>query len=127
MILICALVLANTNTAIANESVPAATAEEHLDILIAEYFPQNFKVMKAIAHCESGGKHRNPDGTLVANAGTARGAFQLLMRIHAPEMKRLGLDPNNDDDYMTYVRRLYDAQGLAPWADSKRCWKHKVA
>jgi uncharacterized protein YfbU (UPF0304 family) len=48
------------------------------------------------------------------------------MRVHGPEMKKMGLDPNNDDDYMEYVRHLVDEQGLAPWAESKSCWKRAV-
>lgn len=125
-IVICTLALAIASPTIASESL--ATEGKSVEILIAEHFPDNYKTMRAIATCESGLVHRK-NGKLLPNAegGSARGSFQLLMRIHGPEMKRLGLDPNNDDDYMTYVRHLKDEYGLSPWAESKKCWKHKLA
>ena len=110
---------------IANES--QATSGESVKVLIAEHVPDNYRTMTAIARCESGLVHRE-NGKLLPNreGSTARGAFQVLMSVHGPEMERLGLDPNNDDDYMTYVRTLYKQQGLAPWAESKHCWKKAV-
>lgn len=106
-----------------------AAEGEEVAQLIAEYFPNEYPTMVAIASCESTGLvHKLENGKLIPNAdgGTARGVFQVLMRVHGPEMKRLGLDPNNDDDYMTYVRHLYDESGLAPWKASKKCWKNKI-
>lgn len=102
-----------------------ATSGESVVTLIAAHFPDKFKTMKAIAKCESGLVHRE-NGKLLRNreGSSARGAFQVLMRVHAPEMKRLGLDPNNDDDYMTYVQYLVDNFGLTPWAESKGCWRY---
>lgn len=100
-----------------------------VELLIAEYFPEAKKTMVAIASCESTGLiHREEDGSLLRNkeGSTARGVFQVLMRVHGPEMKRMGLDPNNDDDYMTYVRHLKDTYGLTPWEETKDCWKHKL-
>ena len=128
MILICALGLATANPAIAGESVAAAEQPETINELIVEYFPHNYRTMFAVAKCESRGLHRNPDGSLIANPkSSARGVFQVLMRVHKPEMVRLGLNPNNDEDYIKYVRRLYDAQKLQPWAESKGCWKRRLA
>lgn len=128
-LVICLLGLANPNPAIADESLADTAVEQvHAETLIAEYFPDNYRIMKAIAICESGLIHRQPDGNLKQNdSGTsAEGMFQVLMSAHKKEMLRLGLDSNNDDDYMTYVKIMYNAQGLAPWADSKKCWKRKV-
>lgn len=124
-IVICALGLALATPTIADESL--ATEGKSVEKLIAEYFPDKYTTMRAIATCESGLVHRK-NGKLLPNKGgsTARGAFQVLMRIHGPEMKRMGLDPNNDDDYMTYVRYLEESQGLNPWAESKGCWKRKL-
>ncbi len=102
-----------------------ATAGKSVVDLIAEHFPGKFKTMKAIAKCESGLVHRVNGRLLPNNEGSpARGAFQVMMNIHGPEMKRLGLDPNDDDDYMTYVQYLVDNFGLSPWAESKGCWQH---
>ena len=102
-----------------------ATTGESVIIVIAEHFPTNFKTMKAIAKCESGLVHR-VNGKLLPNreGSPARGVFQVLMSVHGPEMERLGLDPNNDDDYMTYVKYLVDNFGLTPWAESKDCWQY---
>ncbi len=112
--------------ALANESLPAASDEaEEIASLIQEYFPDNYRTMLAVARCESGLEHRDENGNLLPNqsGGSARGVFQVLMRIHRDEMRRLGLNPEDDRDYMEYVRRLYDAQGLAPWAESEHCWR----
>jgi len=102
----------------ADESLAPEAQIEHVTKLIVEYFPENVATMKRIARCESGMIHRDVDGTLLPNAegGTARGAFQVLMRIHRVKIKRMGLDYNNDRDYMQYVRHLYDIDGTTPWA-----------
>ena len=128
MIAICALALAHTSPTIASESLAAEGKE--VAQLIAQFFPDEYKTMVAIASCESTGLvHREPDGSLIQNqgGGSARGVFQVLMRVHSPEMKRMGLDPNNDDDYMTYVRHLKENYGLSPWSESRKCWKRKAA
>lgn len=125
LIVICSLG-AFTAPSIADES--QATSGVSVVAMIVEHFPDKAKTMKAIAKCESGLVHRE-NGQLLPNrkGSTARGAFQVLMRVHGPEMKKMGLDPNNDDDYMTYVRHLVDEQGLAPWAESRGCWKRAVS
>jgi hypothetical protein len=114
------------SSAAANDT--QATSGESVVAMIAEHFPNKFKTMKAIAKCESGLVHRE-NGKLLPNreGSPARGAFQVLMSVHGPEMKRLGLDPNDDDDYMTYVQYLVDNFGLSPWAESKPCWQHAVS
>lgn len=127
MIAICALALAHASPTIASESLAADGKE--VEQMIAQFFPEEHKTMVAIASCESTGLvHREADGSLIPNkeGSSARGVFQVLMNLHGPEMKRMGLDPNNDDDYMTYVRYLKETFGLTPWAESKNCWKHKL-
>jgi hypothetical protein len=91
---------------------------------IQRYFP-DAPIMLLIAHCESTGLvHREPTGELRRNleGGTARGVFQVLMRVHRDEFDRLGLNPNRDHDYFTFVRRLYDKYGTEPWDPSQHCW-----
>ncbi len=86
--------------------------------------------MKAIANCESTGLlHRLPDGSLLPNkkGSSARGVFQVLMSVHAEEMQRMELDPNDDDDYTTYVRHIRNTQGLSAWKESSDCWNPKYA
>lgn len=113
-------------TAIADKSLPTVEGKQ-VEELIAEFFPNNTKTMTAIAKCESGLVHK-VKGKLLPNkdGGTASGSFQVLMRIHKSEMIKMGLNPLNDDDYMTYVKHLYQTQGLSPWAESKKCWRRKV-
>lgn len=130
MIVICTLALALANPTIAGESLTAEAQRKHISTLIAEYFPDDYATMKAIANCESTGLlHRLPDGSLLPNkeGSSARGVFQVLMGVHAEEMQRMGLDPTNDDNYMTYVRHLYDSQGLSPWKESSDCWNPTYA
>lgn len=105
-------------------------AQEHvINQKIDDYFPAPVRtVMRRIAECESGREHVEPNGphqgTLLRNdgGGSARGAFQVLMRIHRPEMARMELDPDNIDDYMTYVVYLYETFGTKPWNPSRKCW-----
>lgn len=96
---------------------------------IKEYFP-DAPYMVYVANCESTGLiHLEPDGRLLANkkGSTARGVFQILMRVHEPEMRKQGLDPGNIDDYLTYARQLYDAKKLTPWESTEHCWGDKVS
>jgi hypothetical protein len=46
----------------------------------------------------------------------------VLMRVHQPQMRKMGLNPERTDHYLAYVRYLYDQQGLTPWQASKHCW-----
>jgi hypothetical protein len=97
---------------------------EKLDLArqIRALFP-DAPIMVRVAMCESELIHKK-DGELLRNShgSSARGAFQVLMRYHGPQMKKLGLDPYRTDEYLAYVRVLYDQQKLAPWAESRYCW-----
>lgn len=100
---------------------------EKLDLVrqIRAIFP-DAPIMVRVAMCESEFIHKK-DGELHRNksGSSARGAFQVLMRVHGPEMKKMGLDPYRTDEYLAYVRFLYDQQKLAPWAETRYCWgKH---
>lgn len=78
-----------------------------------------------VANCESSGLVHRENGQLIKNkaGSSAEGVFQVLMRLHAPQMRKMGLNPNRTDHYLTYVRHLYDEYGLSPWAASAHCWK----
>lgn len=97
---------------------------EKLDLArqIRALFP-DAPIMVRVAMCESELIHTK-DGELLRNkqGSSARGAFQVLMRYHGPEMKKRGLDPRRVDEYLAYVRLLYNQQKLAPWAESRYCW-----
>lgn len=103
--------------------------EAVVNSMIARYFsPDEQSLMRKIAECESGREHVEPDGpykgTLLRNdkGGSARGSFQVLMRVHRKEMFKKGLDPNDPDEYMQYVHYLKRTFGTRPWNPSKHCW-----
>ena len=108
---------------------------EFMEQKIHEYFPDErvAQIMIAIASCESTGPGSDqivqwePDGKLLHNrdGGQARGAFQVMMFTHADEMKRLGLHIGNIDDYMTFVKILYQQGRFAPWESSRDCWQQE--
>tara|TARA_B100000745_G_C20144809_1_gene392554 strand:+ start:397 stop:813 length:417 start_codon:yes stop_codon:yes gene_type:complete len=111
----------------------AATQSAFLEDKIREYFPDETvaEVMIAIAACEASGNprglliHWQADGSLLPNnqGGQARGMFQVMSRLHAPDMQQRGLDINNIDDYMTFVRYLHDRNsGYNDWYPSRGCW-----
>ncbi len=96
----------------------------HIAHVIQRVFP-DAPIMLHIANCESTGLiHREPDGSLLRNrdGSSARGVFQVLMRVHQDEFARLGLDPNNDEHYFRYARLLYEQNGTQPWNASRHCW-----
>ena len=105
-----------------------------LEAKIREYFPDEntARVMIAIARCESSGSRSGPiqhwttNGDLLPNdqGGQARGMFQVMSKLHAQDMQRRNLDIQNLDDYMTFVRYLYDRNnGFHDWYPSKSCWQ----
>lgn len=128
-LIVCLLSLAIASAAQADTqtvtNLPRANLADSTTIkqTIIAYFP-DAPIMVAVSRCESELRHRTPSGELLPNneGGSAKGAFQVLMRIHAPEMRKMGLDPNNDRDYMVYVKHLYDTFGLRPWKPSRHCW-----
>lgn len=100
---------------------------------IRQYFPRRAAVMLAIANCESTGYvHWLPDGTLRPNSAggsSAAGVFQVTLYLHRKDIKRMGLNMNNIDDYMRFVKYLADRNGgrLSDWNASRHCWGPRVA
>jgi hypothetical protein len=93
---------------------------------IRDVFPDEPR-MVAVARCESGLVHRE-NGRLIRNrdGSSAEGVFQVLMRVHLPQMRKMALNPDRLDHYLAYVRYLYDQQGLTPWRSSRPCWGKKL-
>lgn len=128
-LIVCLLSLALASAAQADTptvtNLPKANLADSSSIkqTIIAFFP-NAPIMVQVAKCESELRHRTKSGALLPNqgGGSARGTFQVLMRIHAPEMRKMGLNPDNDRDYMVYVKHLYDTFGLTPWQPSRHCW-----
>ncbi len=133
-LIVCLLSLALASAAQADTqtvtNLPRANLADSSNIkrTIVAYFP-DAPIMVEVARCESGLRHRTESGALLQNTkgGSASGTFQVLMRIHRSEMLKMGLDPNNDADYMTYVKYLFDTFGLKPWRPSRHCWGDHLA
>lgn len=95
--------------------------------MIREYVGKD-PVLPIIAGCESTGNpnliaHWNKDGSLVKNPySSARGAFQVLLQLHAEEIKEHNLDMKRLSDYLHFVKQLYELHGYSPWSPSKKCW-----
>jgi hypothetical protein len=85
--------------------------------------------MVYVANCESRGLiHFDHTGRPRPNSegkSSAGGVFQVLLKLHAEEMDKYKLNPQQLADYLTFVRILYDRYGLNPWKSSQACWdKH---
>jgi hypothetical protein len=82
--------------------------------------------MLYVANCESTGLiHRDRAGQLRPNSegkSSAGGVFQVLLKLHGPDMQERGLDPEQFSDYLKFVRVLYDQYGVRPWQASRACW-----
>ncbi len=99
---------------------------------IIEHFPKD-PTMLRIANCESTGfihwlkdgktlrptSIRKPNGRPASSAG---GVFQVLLKLHAPDIRRLGLNMQDIDDYMEFVKYLRKTQGHNAWKPSRYCW-----
>ncbi len=103
---------------------------------IKEHFPRTYPTMIAIASCESHRDgllvHWEPDGSLRPNEAkksSAAGVFQVTLYGHRDAIASLGLDMNNIDDYLTFVKYLVDGRNgkLTDWNASRHCWAPRVA
>ncbi len=102
---------------------------EKLDLArqIRALFP-DAPIMVRVAMCESGLVHmENGDLKRGYADGLDAGVFQVRLPVHGREMHRLGLSPYRLDEYLVYVRHLFDTQGLKPWESSRRrCWGNQT-
>ena len=103
-----------------------------METKIHAYFPgQLGHTMIAIANCESTGLvHWLPDGRLRPHStgkSSAAGTFQVLLTYHRKQIRSMGLDMRNVDDYMKFVLYLHKQQGLHPWDASRKCWQSRIA
>lgn len=111
-------------------------------IMTDRTFPEDAHIMREIARCESPNRsfrHWEANGELVPNdegASSARGAFQVLVRLHAPDIERLQHinDMHNVEHYMAFVRYLYERAGrrnwskrFSDWEESRSCWETRLA
>ncbi len=80
-------------------------------------------IMVRVAMCESGMIHHE-NGELLRGRvdGLDYGVFQVRLHVHQSEMQRMRLNPNVFSQYLSYVRYLYETQGLRPWRSSQKCW-----
>ena len=103
-----------------------------MEAKIHEHFPGSLGyTMVAIANCESRDLiHWLPDGRLRPNSSgksSAAGTFQILLKLHHRDIRRLRLDMRDVDDYLRFVKYLYKQQGFHPWDASRSCWQRRIA
>lgn len=85
-------------------------------------------LLEIIAACETTGTthriaHWNPDGSLVKNpTSSASGAAQVLLYFHRDWIAAEGRNMQDIDDYMQFVRTLFERQGYGAWNESRSCW-----
>lgn len=84
-------------------------------------FPEQSKVMLKIAHCESGIRQFNEDGSVLISKTADKGIFQ-INQVHWDNAKKLGIDIDTIDGNIAYARYLYDRNGTRDWYMSKKCW-----
>ena len=102
--------------------------DQFLKRVIMEKFQD--PLMLKIAGCESTGNpnrilHWKPDGSLVKNpSSSASGWGQALLKYHAKEIARLGLNMKELDEYNDFIKHLL-VDGKDPysaWSESRSCW-----
>lgn len=102
---------------------------------ILEYFPEDPATMLAIAYCETRSRpfiHWEADGSLRPHdegESTAAGTFQVLLYLHGPDIQARDLDMYDIDDYMSFVRYLYDrgSSRTSDWDESRSCWQSRIS
>lgn len=104
--------------------------QETVKWLIA-FFPDNPEILP-VAMCESSMVHREKNGRLKPNdaGSSARGALQILVRVHKPDLERQKLNINNNYDYFRFAKQLFDnrfnSRAYNPWNESRNCWQTEV-
>lgn len=119
------------NSALANSTVSMPVTYKNQDRFVRtkmrEYLGYD-PLLEKIAGCESTGrpdkiKHWENDGSLVKNPkSSAVGSLQILRKLHADWIAKLGLNLKNIDDYMKFLKVLYSTQGYRAWESSRSCW-----
>ena len=70
-----------------------------------------------VAECESRVDTEGREAwAAVGDQGRAHGTLQVRLDVHAPAMRRLGLDPWLESDRIKYAVRLWEQSGWGPWA-----------
>ena len=71
----------------------------------------------AVAACESRVDTEGREAwAAVGDQGRAHGTLQVRVDVHAPAMRRLGLDPWLESDRIRYAVRLWERSGWGPWS-----------
>lgn len=74
-----------------------------------------------IAHCESGWRQFNEDGSVLESSTTDYGYFQINSS-HIKQASNLGYDIMTTDGNIAYALYLYKEHGTNDWSASKGCW-----
>jgi hypothetical protein len=92
-----------------------------------EYDYSSFKILNAIAQCESGWNQFDKDGKILKNNGNF-GIFQINKLAHLKTYRNLGIDIENPYGNIKFAVFLYQRDGISPWYKwSGHCWYSKVS
>ena len=79
----------------------------------------------AVARCESGLRQFNSDGSVLRGVVNSLdiGLFQLNLKYHGEQAKKLGYDIFTIEGNVGYAKKLYKESGLKSWYLSQFCWQ----
>jgi len=95
---------------------PPPTPQEYLvaEIGRQDLADRDATILTEIIRCESGWEQLWSDGTVKVSNGNI-GLAQINATAHEEEYKRLGLDPYDTFENLTYAVILYKREGVTPW------------
>lgn len=108
--------------------LPSAIYQKPVEVVTTGQISGNYKVLEAIAYCESGNKHYKEDGSVITGRIDPRdtGKYQINTYYHQNTAEKMGLDLFNEQDNEAYAIWLYENQGTKPWDASKHCWDKMI-
>lgn len=80
------------------------------------------EVFTRIARCESGNRQFKENGDVLVSRTNDVGRYQINLKAHGANAKKLGIDIYSEEGNETYALYLYNRDGLKPWKNSARCW-----
>ena len=87
---------------------------------------RDYAILSEIIQCESGWSQFWTDGTVKVSSGNI-GLAQINWLAHHEEYERLGLDPFDQFDNLTYAVILYKRGGISAWEKwSGHCFLPKI-
>lgn len=122
----CVAVKIATVLSLALTTATYANPNRGVEQQVRTYF-KDAPVMVRIAKCESGFLHYDPKrpSRLRKNPdprSSASGVFQILLKTHGPDARKLGFDITTIKGQLGYAKHLYKQRGTRDWNESRACW-----